>query len=78
MSLSTCLLIRREKIKDCEVKIESGKNSDHYPIYAEVRTNMKLAGRERQSKEGAKKYWKPDDEKKMGNNRRICELLWEK
>ena len=42
-------------IKDCEVRTGSGKNTDPYPIYAEVRTNMKLAGESKNNKAGAAK-----------------------
>ena len=48
-------LLTKEKythtVKDCEVRIGSGKNSDHYPIYTEVRTNIELEGKEKQAKE---------------------------
>ena len=36
-------------IKDCEVRIGNEKNSNHYPIYTEIRTSMKLAETEKKT-----------------------------
>ena len=62
-------------VKDCETRINCAKNSDHYPIYADIRTNMKLAGQDKENRAGPKKYWKPDQIRQGEYNRRVFEIV---
>ena len=63
---------------DCEVKISRAKNTDHYPIYGTIETNMKQSKKQRSDRCKPEKYWKPDADRMADYNRRIFELLWDK
>ena len=71
------LLVRKsfqETAKDCESRVDLNRDSDHIPLVAETRTNMKKQQKTHGEK-GAKKFYKPTQEKIEWYNQAVTELL---
>jgi hypothetical protein len=66
----------KRTILDCETRVDLSRDSDHIPLVAEVKTNMKTQ-RKPHNETTAPKYYKPDSEKFGWYNEAVSAMVRE-
>ena len=64
----------KRTVLDCETRVDLPRDSDHIPLVAEVKTNMRTQ-RKPHNETSAVKYYKPDSEKFVWYNEAVTELV---